>query len=137
LRNRFKATYDAINGKDYQADELISLHSGLKELGKLTSELSRPTYKFNGAGKMLVDKSPDGTKSPNLADAVMMCFSSYRNSTQAAVANLVIIDTESKAATETCGSCEAFNGGVCRENGYSVESSTIACDLFYPVSVAK
>ncbi|MDP2902007.1 MAG: hypothetical protein Q8N96_02705 [Methylovulum sp.] len=105
LRKRFKATHDAINGEAYQPDELISLSGSLKGLGKLTSELSRPTYKFNGAGKMLVDKSPDGTKSPNMADAVMMCFSGYRNSSQSAVANFIIIDTKSKATSETCGRC--------------------------------
>ncbi len=129
LRNRFKATYDAINGKDYQADELISLPSELKELGKLTSELSRPTYKFNGAGKMLVDKSPDGTKSPNLADAVMMCFSGYRSSASFARAELFIPEV-SVNDKNTCVQCTAFKDGVCRESGYLVAFDSRACDFF-------
>ena len=38
------------------------------------TELSQPTYSINSAGKIIIDKTPDGTKSPNLADAVMMRF---------------------------------------------------------------
>jgi hypothetical protein len=37
-------------------------------------ELSRPTYSLNGAGKIIIDKAPDGMKSPNLYDAVMIRF---------------------------------------------------------------
>lgn len=37
-------------------------------------ELSQPTYHQNVAGKIVVDKAPDGAMSPNLADAVMMRF---------------------------------------------------------------
>lgn len=41
---------------------------------KLVTELSQPTRTFNALGKMLVDKKPDGLKSPNLADAAMIRF---------------------------------------------------------------
>ncbi|CAK8744479.1 hypothetical protein SODG_007592 [Sodalis praecaptivus] len=41
---------------------------------KLIIELSRPTYSINGVGKVIVDKQPDGTKSPNLADSVMISY---------------------------------------------------------------
>jgi hypothetical protein len=37
--------------------------------------LSQPTYSINTVGKIIIDKKPDGTKSPNLADAVMIQFS--------------------------------------------------------------
>jgi phage terminase large subunit len=37
-------------------------------------ELSQPTYTVNTVGKIVVDKAPEGTMSPNLADAVMICF---------------------------------------------------------------
>ncbi|EBG2976120.1 TerL protein, partial [Salmonella enterica subsp. enterica] len=37
-------------------------------------ELSQPTWSKNAVGKILVDKQPDGTKSPNLADSVMIAY---------------------------------------------------------------
>ena len=56
-------------------DAIISLSSGLEELPQLMIELSMPTYSTNSAGKVLVDKAPDGARSPNLADAAMIAFS--------------------------------------------------------------
>ena len=47
-------------------------------LGKLTVELSQPTWEPNQIGKMVVNKQPDDSKSPNLADAVMMVKSGAR-----------------------------------------------------------
>lgn len=76
LRVRFQRTYRAVtNGDKYSPDDLISISSQLPELAKLTNELSQPTYSINGAGKVLINKAPDGTKSPNLADSVMMVYS--------------------------------------------------------------
>jgi phage terminase large subunit len=75
LRLRFQATYRAVVGKlPYAIDEIISIDPKLPELLPLTMELSQPTYSINTVGKIVIDKSPDGTRSPNLADAVMICF---------------------------------------------------------------
>lgn len=76
LRLRFYNTYKAvIDNKPYQPDEIISISSKLKDLSRLTMELSQPTYGPNSVGKIIIDKQPDGTKSPNLADAVMIAYS--------------------------------------------------------------
>src|ERR1039457_3897417 len=75
LRMRFQATYRAVIEKlPYAADDLISIDPQLEELLPLTMELSQPTYSINTVGKILIDKAPDGTRSPNLADAVMIAF---------------------------------------------------------------
>lgn len=75
LRTRFQKTYRAIvEGIQSPRDEMISLDGSLPLLARLCTELSQPTYSLNSAGKVLVDKTPDGTKSPNLADAVMIRF---------------------------------------------------------------
>lgn len=75
LRVRFLRTYRAVTqGKPYNPDEIISISSRIPKLAQLTAELSQPTYKLNGAGKILINKKPDGTKSPNLADSVMIRF---------------------------------------------------------------
>jgi phage terminase large subunit len=58
----------------YDADELISIDPQLEELLPLTMELSQLTYTLNSVGKILIDKAPDGMRSPNLADAGMIAF---------------------------------------------------------------
>lgn len=78
LRLRFQNTYRALNGIEFDPDAIISLSSAdlpKTELEALTTELSQPTYTKNGAGKILVNKQPDGASSPNRADCVMICFS--------------------------------------------------------------
>lgn len=77
LRLRFQRTYRAVTAGavgEYDPDDLISLSSGMTELNALLAELAQPTYSLNGTGKVLVDKAPDGTRSPNRADAVMIAF---------------------------------------------------------------
>lgn len=76
MRTRVYKTCQAVrNGARYAEDELISFDSANPLLHQLLKELSQATKKSNGALKMIVNKAPDGTKSPNLADAgVMMYF---------------------------------------------------------------
>lgn len=76
LRLRFQETYRAVVEKhsDYNPELIISLSSKMQSLIPLVMELSQPTYKFSENGKMLINKKPDGTKSPNMADAIMICF---------------------------------------------------------------
>lgn len=75
LRLRFQRTYRAVvEGAPYIADDLISIPSELPNRQALCNELSQPTYSISAIGKIVVDKAPDGTRSPNLADAVMIRF---------------------------------------------------------------
>lgn len=75
LRTRFYKTFRAVrHGEMCPPDEMIALPSNLPHLHQLCIELSQPTHNTNGAGKMIVDKKPDGAISPNLADSVMMCY---------------------------------------------------------------
>ena len=77
LRLRFQKTFRAVvEGHAYDPDELIFLSSQITNLQKLVTELSQPTWSLNGAGKVLIDKAPDGVKSPNLADSVMIRMAS-------------------------------------------------------------
>lgn len=78
LSYMFRETFRAMQGMTYDADMVISLDSACPELGRLMIELSQPVYVINTAGKMLVDKTPDGMPSPNLADMVMMLFAPRR-----------------------------------------------------------
>ena len=75
LRLRFQATHRAVSGqRPFDADSIISIPSDLPELTQLCIELSQPTYSINTAGKILIDKAPDGARSPNLADSVMIAY---------------------------------------------------------------
>jgi len=75
LRNRFYRTWRAVTeGIEYDTDSLISLDSDLPGLHKLQKELSQATISRGPSLKLVVDKSPPGTKSPNMADAVVMAY---------------------------------------------------------------
>ena len=83
LRRRFERTYRAITEKGFTwaPDDLISIPSDLPMLRLLQKELSQPTASKSARLKLVVDKTPEGTRSPNLADAVMMCFWPIKGST--------------------------------------------------------
>ena len=82
LRLRFQATHRAVvEAMPYVADDLIAIEPNLEELTALMMELSQPTYRLKSAGKIIVDKTLDGTRFPqNLADAVLIAFNPTRHS---------------------------------------------------------
>lgn len=82
-RVRFQRTFRAVQAgklEGFSADDLICLDGSMPDLGKLVMELSQPTYSIDTSGKIVVDKSPDGTKSPNRADSVMIYCAPRKNS---------------------------------------------------------
>jgi phage terminase large subunit len=78
LRRRFEKTHrcvsDLTGQTRYDQDELISLPSDLPLLRTLQKELSQPTASKGTRMRMVIDKQPEGTRSPNLADAVVMAY---------------------------------------------------------------
>lgn len=75
LRERFKLTHDAIeNNKEFDPADIISLSSNITNLTQVTTQLSQPTYKKDGKGRILIVKAPEGSKSPNDADSVVICY---------------------------------------------------------------
>lgn len=74
LRRRFLETFRAVNGEKYDPAAIISLSPKMKMLTQVCAELSQPTRTWSKTGKLMVDKTPDGVASPNLADSVMMAF---------------------------------------------------------------
>lgn len=75
LRVRFQRTFRAVEAGglgDYHVDDLICINGAMDGLGKLVMELSQPAYEQTTAGKIMVVKTPQGAKSPNMADAVMI-----------------------------------------------------------------
>lgn len=76
VRTRFYKTWRArTHGDTYSADELISIDGRIPCLHQLLKELAQPTSIRSAVSlKMLVEKSPKGTRSPNLADALVQCY---------------------------------------------------------------
>ena len=71
LRMRFQRTYKAVvKGEEFHPDDIISIPSTSHEL---IQELSQPTYSYTN-GKIIIDKKPNGAKSPNRFDALKICF---------------------------------------------------------------
>jgi phage terminase large subunit len=80
LRRRFQKTYRwVIEGVPCAADDIISISSKVPIYQRLVAELCQPTYTINAVGKIVINKKPDGMKSPNLADAAMIKFGPTRN----------------------------------------------------------
>ena len=79
LRHRFWRTHRAVTeGIEYETEDLISIETAgftKAQLQQLIKELSQATSALStGRLKLMVNKTPDGTRSPNLADAVVMCY---------------------------------------------------------------
>lgn len=77
VADRFRNTYNAVNGKAYDANKLISMSSGIAGIDKLCAELSQPQRDYV-SGKVKVESKKDmakrGVSSPNLADALIMAY---------------------------------------------------------------
>ena len=74
MRRRAHNAYKARNGQPYDADMLASFPRDLPHLDQLLDELGQPQQKTSGTGKTMVDKQPDDSSSPNLADAVVIAY---------------------------------------------------------------
>lgn len=76
MRTRVYKTFRAITeGVFYPVEELCSFDSKCPLVLQLLKELAQPTKKADTATmKMVIDKKPDGMKSPNLADACVMSY---------------------------------------------------------------
>lgn len=75
LRIRFEKTYKALyEGAKYDPSELISLDSKLPKLRQIERELSQPVKKPDGRLRIHIDKKPEGARSPNIADSIMMNY---------------------------------------------------------------
>lgn len=76
LRRRAEKTYRMIKeGIKYPTHELMSLSSKIPKIEQVKRELSQPVMIYRpGSLKMIVDKKPEGSKSPNLADSVVMNY---------------------------------------------------------------
>lgn len=78
LRDKFRKTHELVNGiQEHCPSEIIILMGNLPLLESLISELAQVVYSTNLKGQIVIDKKPKGTKSPNLADALVMAASPF------------------------------------------------------------
>lgn len=79
FRSRCYKTYRAVVFNEvYDPAELVSIDSTIGCLHELKMQLSQPVKKTSMNGKTMVDKTPDGALSPNLAEATVMCYNPTR-----------------------------------------------------------
>jgi phage terminase large subunit len=79
VADRFRNTYNAvIRGEKHKPEDMISISSACPHLNKLKIELATPFRDFDRNGRVKVESKDDlakrDIKSPNLADAFVMCF---------------------------------------------------------------
>lgn len=76
VRTRFWKTHQMVTkGVQYPHEDLISIPSTLPKVRQLEKELCQVTAgRSTGKLKLLINKKPNGTRSPNLADSVVMCY---------------------------------------------------------------
>ena len=88
VAKRFANTYRArVHGDKFDNDELISIDPKLPNLEVLKYELCAPHKEFDNNMRNKVESKKDmkkrGVKSPNMADALIMCFAPRQTSTGA------------------------------------------------------
>ncbi len=75
LRSRAEKTYKMIEGiAEYPLDELLVIPSDLPCRHELEKELCQPTVTYSKAGKLMINKKPNGTASPNIGDSCAMAY---------------------------------------------------------------
>ena len=97
LALRFWRTFQAVTqGVKHPSDKLISISTEIPQhlLRKLRKELSQPVMTKSTKLKLIVDKTPTGTASPNMGDTVMMAYWPARSG---ATGFLDLLEGEKKA----------------------------------------
>src|SRR5690554_72294 len=84
VADRVLLTHNAVTkGMRCDPNDIISISSSCNHLEQLLTELSTPRKDYDNSGKFKVESKKSlakrGVKSPNLADAFMMCFVSKSN----------------------------------------------------------
>ena len=84
VADRILMTHNAVTkGLPFVESDLISISSECDYLETLLTELSTPRKDYDNSGKYKVESKKDlakrGVKSPNLADAFVMCFAPQKN----------------------------------------------------------
>jgi hypothetical protein len=76
VARKFYKTWQAVNnGVNYDQSELIAIDGKIPKLEQIVKELCQATSSLSTAKmKVVVDKSPNGTRSPNIADSIVMLY---------------------------------------------------------------
>jgi hypothetical protein len=70
LRLRFQESFKASQGQEYDVENIISINPALPDLSRVLAELSQPQVKETATGKIQLEKTPKGARSPNYFDSI-------------------------------------------------------------------
>ncbi len=74
IRLRMLNTLKLLDGDNVDQDKCLFINGGIDKLNPLLVEMSRATFDEDSSSRIIIDKAPDGSPSPNLADSVIMSF---------------------------------------------------------------
>ena len=74
VRMRFVEVFKALQGEKFDKENIITVNPKIVGLALIETELAQPIRKWSQNGKLMIDKTPEGVASPNMADAIMMVF---------------------------------------------------------------
>jgi hypothetical protein len=74
VRDQFNQTHRYVNGLECDQSKVLSFAPISKQniVNKFLNEISQPQKDTSASGKIVINKKPKGTKSPNLNDAFVM-----------------------------------------------------------------
>lgn len=75
-RKRFHEAWKCRQGLDFDSENVISISRDIPEAQRreIVAELSQPTREETTAGKMKINKAPNGARSPNVGDAIVIAL---------------------------------------------------------------
>jgi phage terminase large subunit len=75
IKMRFFRTFQAVTQNiRHNPDELISLDGNIPAIRQIQQELAQPIMVKDSRLRQIVDKKPKGSRSPNIADAIVMAY---------------------------------------------------------------
>ena len=74
FRRRCHNAFKARQGLPHDPEMLVSIDPDIPHMDQLLDELGQPHQTTSGTGKTMVDKQPDDSQSPNLADSVVIAY---------------------------------------------------------------
>jgi hypothetical protein len=81
VREQFRQTYRYITGKEYDKEQVLTFKkiSSQNIFNKFLNEISQPQKDTSASGKIIINKKPKGTKSPNILESFIIARAKVEN----------------------------------------------------------
>jgi hypothetical protein len=81
VSEQFRQTYRYITGKEYDKEQVLTFKkiSSQNIFNKFLNEISQPQKDTSASGKIIINKKPKGTKSPNILESFIIARAKVEN----------------------------------------------------------